>query len=87
MKLKYPFESMRMQDKMVAVPVGEGTEKIRGALKLNKTAAMMLELLKKDITEEQLVEAMMKKFDAPKEMILKDARKCIEEFREIGLMD
>ena len=85
MHLKNYFESMTMRDKLVAVPVGDDVA-FNGALKLNKTAAAIFELLKNDVSEEQIVDALSRQFDAPRERLAEDVRHTISEFRGRGLL-
>ena len=85
MRLKNHFESMTMRDRLVAVPVGNNAQ-FNGALKLNKTAAAIFELLKNDVSEEQIVDALSRQFDAPRELLEKDVRNCINEFRKKDLL-
>lgn len=48
MKLRYEFSIMDMDGELVAVPVGEGAEKIHGIIKLNPVAAEIFEQLKEE---------------------------------------
>ncbi len=85
MHLKNHFESMTMRDKLVAVPVGDDVQ-FNGALKLNKTAAAIFELLNNDVTEEQIVDALSRRFDAPQKRLAEDVHNYINEFRKRGLL-
>lgn len=85
MHLKNHFESITMRDKLVAVPVGDDVE-FNGALKLNKTAAAIFELLKNDVSEEQIMDALSQRFDAPREILADDVHNYINEFRKRGLL-
>ena len=53
----------------------------------NRTLGVILELLRQDTTEEQIVEAMKKRFDAPEERIAADVKKALSELRKIGAID
>ena len=86
MRLKYQFETMELEDRIVAVPVGTDVNEFHGVVKLNETSAFIFELLKNDITEEAIVDAMEKEYDAPRSQIAEDVKKCIEEFEEKGLL-
>lgn len=86
MKLKYTFETMELDDDTVAVPVGEGSEQFQGVVKLNKTGAIIFDMLKEDISEEAIVEAIEEKYNASRETISADVRKYIDIFREKGLL-
>lgn len=86
MRLKYQFETMELEDRIVAVPVGTDVNEFRGVVKLNDTSAFIFGLLKDEISEEAIVDAMEKEYDAPRSKIAEDVRKCIGEFEEKGLL-
>ena len=58
-----------------------------GLIRNNKTAAFIVECLKEDTTEEKIVEAMLEKYDAPKEVLAKDVADVIEKLRKVGALD
>ena len=58
-----------------------------GLIRNNKTAAFIVECLKEDITEENIVEAMFEKYDAPKEVLAKDVSEVIGKLRKVGALD
>ena len=58
-----------------------------GLIRNNKTAAFIVECLKEDITEENIVEAMFEKYDAPKEVLAKDVLDVIDKLRKVGALD
>ena len=58
-----------------------------GLIRNNKTAAFIVECLKEDITEEKIVEAMLEKYDAPKDVLAKDVSDVIEKLRKVGALD
>ena len=79
MKLKYEFETMEMDDQRVAVPVGDEAETaIHGIIKLNDSAAAIFELLKKETTEDAIVGAMEKEYDAAEPQIREYVRGFID---------
>ena len=86
MKLKYEFEMMSLEDKMVAIPVGEEAIEFAGVIKLNETAAFIFNLLKDETTEEAILDALENEYDAPRERLIDDVRKIINEYREKGLL-
>ena len=86
MKLKYTFEMMEIDDQQMAVPVGDGAQEMHGILKLNKSAAAILELLKEDTTEEQIVQGMLERFDGPEDEIKACVHDYIAELEEAGLL-
>ena len=86
MQWKFPFEKVEIQGTAIAVPVGEHVSEFRGVAELNPTAAFLFDLLKNDVTEEEIVLEMEKKYDAPRELLEADVRRCLETLREKGLL-
>lgn len=62
MKLKYNFAIQQVTDFWAAVPVGADAKKYNGVMSLNESARDMMEFLREDITEEQLVDKMFQKY-------------------------
>ena len=48
MKLRFDFSVMEMDGELVAVPVGEGADRLHGSIKLNPVAADIFEQLKEE---------------------------------------
>ena len=86
MHLQYQYETMKVMDIVVAVPVGDGTENERSVLRLNRTAAAIFDLLKEETSEEQIVESLMTRYDVSKETCEHDVHMYIEEFRKRNLI-
>jgi len=49
---------------------------------LNETASEIFRLLKKGLSEEEIVERMVKKYDVIKERVEKDVRDLVEELKK-----
>ena len=58
-----------------------------GLIRSNKTAALTVECLKEETTQEKIVEAMFEKYDAPKDVLAKDVSDVIEKLRKVGALD
>ena len=58
-----------------------------GLIRNNKTAAFIVECLKEDTTQEKIVEAMLEKYDAPKDVLAKDVSDVIEKLRKVGALN
>lgn len=86
MELKYTFEIMEIDDQLMAVPVGEGADEFRGILKLNASAASIFELLKEDISEEEIVEALKNKYEDSKELKTY-VHDYLEQLKEAGFIE
>ena len=85
MKLKSNFLTHSIDDTPYLVPVGAsaGSELVRG----NKTTGFLLELLKEETGEEALVDAMCRKYDAPRETVAADVREFLDKLRELGAIE
>lgn len=87
MKLKYNFETMELDDRVVAVPVGENVSVFRGVIKMNDTAARILDLLKDDTTEKAIIDSLAEEYEAPLEAIANDVHEYISELQAKGFLE
>lgn len=88
MKLKYDFVINKVADKIVAVAVGDDLEKFNGFIKMNDITAFVFELLKNDVTEEEIIEAMKKEYaDASEEEIKETVADLLSKLKDGGLID
>ena len=85
MKLKDGFITQDLDGVSYIVPVGG--ELYKGIVRANSTAAFIVELLKKDITEEQLIDALCENYDAPRNVIAEDAGAVLSVLRKINALD
>lgn len=86
MKLKYTFESMELDDRIIAVPVGDGAQDFRGVVKLNDSAAEIFDLLKQETTEEAVVEALKARYGDDPE-IPGFVREAIDYLAQEGVLE
>ena len=86
MHLKYKFEIMDLGDQFIAIPINNNSGEFQGVIKINETASFILELLADDTTEDRIADAIMLKYDAPRDLIVSDVRSCIEAFDARGIL-
>ena len=86
MKLKYSFQTMKLNDKMIAVPIGSDSDEYQAVVRLNETAFAIFNLLQTDTTEEEILDAMEKEFDTSRDVLAADIHRFIEGFKEKGLL-
>ena len=55
-------------------------------MRSNETAAFIVNCLKKETTEEAIVEAMLEQYDAPRETVARDVHRVVEQLRQIGAL-
>ncbi|MGN0488589.1 MAG: PqqD family protein [Ruminococcus sp.] len=85
MKLKDGFITHMFDDTQVLI----GTEEVsfKGIVNSNRTAAFIVDCLKTDITESQVVEKMLKKYDADRAVVEENVHMIIQKLRDIGAID
>lgn len=79
MKLKYNLIVNEVAGKMVAVAVGDDINEFNGFVKTNAAGAEILEILKNDVTLEEIVEKMSAKYP---DMDVAELKSNIEKFIE-----
>ena len=84
MKLKNEFMTHMDGENQMMVDVSLN---FSGLVRSNKTAAEIVELLKFDTTEENIVAEMQKKYDVSESVLKKDVCRIIEILRSIGAID
>ena len=85
MKLKDSFITQDIDGAQFMVAVGEAS--FTGIVKSNKTAAFIVDCLKTETAKEQIVDAMCRKYDAPRERIEADVEGILNKLRGIGALD
>jgi hypothetical protein len=85
MKLKNGFVTRNVGGSQIMVATGAAN--FPGMIRSNPSAAFIVNCLQKETTEDAIVEAMMEKYDAPKEVLQGDVIKIVAKLREIGALD
>jgi len=67
--------------------VATGKAKFSGIVKGNKMLGNVLELLKNDTTEAQMVKTLREQYDAPQGKIESDVHRVVTELKKIGAID
>ncbi len=85
MKLKSSFITQDVDGKQIMVCVSSA--EFNGMVKSNATAAFIIDLLKTDTSREDIISAMLEKYDAPEERIASDVDMVISKLREINAIE
>ena len=85
MKLKKGFITHEGANEYILVPAGGVS--FSGMVRSNKSAGFIVECLKEEVTEEEIVEKMLEKYDATKEQITMDVTKTLDKLRNIGAIE
>ncbi|WP_255882571.1 MULTISPECIES: PqqD family protein [unclassified Ruminococcus] len=85
MKLKENFVTYDSDGEQIMVSTGGG---FSGIVRSNKTAAFIVEQLKTETTQQQIVNAVLAKFEvADKAVVEADVSKILQTLRKIGALD
>ena len=84
MKLSDDFVMIELGEDNVLVPVGEMANTFRGILRLNETAAFIVNCLKQEATMEQIVSALCAEYKVEPLNVEKDVNKTLDTLRERG---
>ena len=88
MKLKYNFVMNKVADQNVAVPVGNDLEDFSGFLKTNDIGAEILDILKNDVTEEEIASELLKKHpESNMEEALETVKEFTAQLKENGIVE
>lgn len=86
MKLKYNFAIQQVTDFWAAVPVGADARQYKGVMSLNETAKDMMELLREDISEEELVRKMLEIYEVEEPVLRPQVHQFLQQLREASLL-
>ena len=87
MRLKSEYVVYDANDgEKLAVATGDEMKNFSGLMRANKSAAVILDCLAQDTTEEVIVDALAARFDAPREVLAEDVAKVLETLRGINAL-
>ncbi len=85
MKLKADFITQEVEGVQFLVPVGR--EAFRGLVRSNATAAFIVNCLKRETTEEEIVSALLEEYDVPRETAAGDVAEILKTLRSIRALE
>lgn len=87
MKIKSDFTIQKVGSSYVAIAVGETSKTFRTMIKLNATGAFLWNLLaEKDVTEEDLVNALLTEYDVDRETAANDVHRIVTMLAENNIL-
>ena len=84
MKLKDEFITHNSDDESMLIPTADA--KFSGVVRGNKTMGKIIDLLKEDTTEDEIVGKLLDIYDIPEETVRKDVKTVIENLNNIGAL-
>lgn len=86
MKLSGSFVLREVAGEWLAIPVGETALKFGGMIVLNPTSRVIWETLQQNVTETDIVDAIMQRFEITAEEAQADVRAFLEQMKAESLV-
>ena len=86
MRLKYELETVDLSDEIIAVPVGQGADQLRGVLRLNQAGKEIFSLLKEETSEEEIIHKLSLKYENNSDQLTSYVRQTITQLKELNLI-
>ena len=87
MQINKDFTIQKVGAQFVAVPVGETSKTFHGMVRLNETGAFLWRALaEKEMTEEELVDALLSEYDVSREIAERDVHRVVAMLSENGIL-
>ncbi|MBR2547361.1 MAG: PqqD family protein [Eubacterium sp.] len=87
MKLKSGIVFDKSGDDYIAVATGEAGRVFNGFLRSNKTADFIMHELQDDKSEDDLVNALLERYDVDEETARNDVKRILSVLKDAGLLD
>ena len=83
MLINKDFTIQKVGTSYLAVPVGETSKHFHGMIRLNETGAFLWkQMVEKDCTESELVEALLAEYDVAREIAERDVHNVVELLKQ-----
>ena len=86
MKIKEDFVKTELGDDTILVAIGEKAEHFHGIVRLNETAAFIVDQLARDTTEEEILTAILKEYDVERSVAQAHVSSVLESLRKINAL-
>ena len=87
MQINKDFTIQKVGAQFVAVPVGETSKTFHGMVRLNETGAFLWRALaERDMTEAELVDALLAEYDVSREIAERDVHRVVSALAESGIL-
>ena len=86
MKRNKDFIADQIAGEYVAVPIGEMSKAFHGMIRLNDTARFIWDQLENDVTEAQIVDALLANYEVDRSCAERDVRRIVEMLKDAGIV-
>ena len=86
MKRKPGFIVRKISGQNVAVAIGEASKTFHGMIKLNDSGLIIWNALAKDVTEADIVDAILEQYEVDPEQAAADVHSFVEVLKDAGIV-
>lgn len=87
MKLAQGYITQHYRDEVLMVGVGDAARRFCGMARANETAAFLIDRMKTETDEAELVKSLCAEYDVDAETAAEDVRELLEQLRSIGAIE
>ena len=88
MKLKKGFVTYQLGGEQMMVAAGAAAKQLHGMVRSNETAAVIVDCLKKDTTQDAIVDAILARYEGvERERAARDVAAIVEKLQSIGALE
>ena len=87
MKIKTDYILRKVGRQYVVAATGQSSREFHGMIRLNESAAWVFDLLKNEVTEQELVEALMAEYKVDEAEAREDISAFISTLKEAGALE
>ena len=87
MKIVQNFQIVDLGGEIVMVPTGQAGERFHGIVRLNETAAFIVNCLKKETTPDQIVDDLLAEYDVERSDAARHVNALLVRLDEIGAVE
>ena len=87
MKLKNDFMVTELGDERILVPVGQAGMELRGVIRLNHTAAFIIDCLKENTEMEKIADALTGEYEVDRQTAEIHVKNLLDQLRELGALE
>lgn len=87
MKLKQGFFTADFQGKQLLLASGEAAAQFQGVVRSNETAGFIVDCLKRETTEQEIVEKLLETYEVTPEIAERDVTRIVEKLKKIGALE
>ena len=87
MQIKQTYRIIHIANNHVLVPSGNNSDLPNGVVALNEASAFLLNHMKENVSENDLVEALIDEYDIDAETAARDVRDMVHKLFDMGLIE